>query len=127
MNDKNSSLITHLSWGNIEVEIGGTRKHFKDCKVWPGGAVEWDWKQTGTHHRPGIQPADVQEILDQGIEILILSRGMQLRLEMSPPIERMLRARRIEYHFLETHQAVDLFNQLALAGDNVGGIFHTTC
>jgi hypothetical protein len=53
--------ITHLSWGRIEVEGGRT---FKDAKLWPGGVREWDWNETGTRHRPGVQPADVEELLD---------------------------------------------------------------
>lgn len=36
---------------------------FKDGKVWPGGAKEWDWRLTGTRYRPIIQPADIEETL----------------------------------------------------------------
>jgi hypothetical protein len=39
---------------------------FKDAKVFPGGAREWDWRETGTRHVPGIQPADVQELIEHG-------------------------------------------------------------
>ena len=24
----------------------------KDFKLWPGGGRAWDWRETGTHHRP---------------------------------------------------------------------------
>jgi hypothetical protein len=51
-----SPRISHLSWGYVEVE---GHPPFKDTKVFPGGAREWDWRETGTHHVPGIQPADV--------------------------------------------------------------------
>ena len=59
------TLITDLSWGNMEVSIAGEKQIFKDCKVWPGGARDWDWGETGTHHSPGIQPGDIQELLEQ--------------------------------------------------------------
>ena len=49
------AIILHLSWGHVEVEGYPT---FKDTKVFPGGAREWDWRETGTGHVPGIQPAD---------------------------------------------------------------------
>ena len=55
-----SPAITHLSWGKLEVADHGT---FKDAKLWPGGARAWDWSETGTRHEPGIQPADVAELL----------------------------------------------------------------
>lgn len=74
------SLITHISWGHMEVKTNGQTLSFKDCKVWPGGAKKWDWNLTVTRHRPGIQPADIEEILTQGVEVMILSRGMQLML-----------------------------------------------
>jgi hypothetical protein len=122
-----AARITHLAWGHIEVHIQGRTLRFKDCKVWPGGAVKWDWQLTGTHHQPGIQLADIAEILDQGVEVLVLSRGMQLRLHTSPEVEKLLRAQNIEFHILETSQAVEMYNQLAREGKNVGGIFHSTC
>jgi hypothetical protein len=34
-----TSLITHISWGQMEVTIDGQTLTFKDCKVWPGGAT----------------------------------------------------------------------------------------
>ncbi len=47
-----SPKITHLSWGRLEVE--GQDGPFKDAKLYPGGAREWDWNETGTSHEPGI-------------------------------------------------------------------------
>jgi hypothetical protein len=68
-----SPRITNLAWGRIEVEGVGT---FRDAKVFPTGAREWDWSETGTAHDPGIQPADVTELLDYGATTIILSQGM---------------------------------------------------
>jgi hypothetical protein len=127
MNDHQKSHITHISWGCMEVAINGQILTFKDCKVWPGGAKEWDWRITGTHHRPGTQPADVKEILEQGVEIMVLSRGIELMLHTCPETEQLLRSESIEYHIKETNQAVALFNQLSQQGKRVGGIFHSTC
>jgi hypothetical protein len=58
-----SPRITQLSWGRLEVDGDQT---FKDAKLFPGGAREWDWRETGTHHVPGIQPADLEELLAHG-------------------------------------------------------------
>jgi hypothetical protein len=127
MNNKKTSLITHLSWGRMEVTTNDKHLIFKDCKVWPGGAKEWDWRITGTHHQPGIQPADIEEILEQGIEVMVLSRGMELMLHTCPETEQLLRSNGIAYHIIETNQAAALFNELSQQGKNVGGIFHSTC
>jgi len=121
------SHITHLSWGRMEVAINGQTLTFKDCKVWPEGAAKWDWNMTGTHHQPGIQPVDIEEILEHGVEVMVLSRGMQLMLHTCPETEQLLRAGGIEYHIEETNRAVALFNQLVQQGKKVGGIFHSTC
>ena len=76
-----SPRITHLSWGRIEVEGG---RSFKDAKLWPGGGRAWDWKETGTRHRPGVQPADVEELLAHGAEVVVLSKGILEALQVCP-------------------------------------------
>lgn len=121
------TLITDLSWGNMEVSIAGEKQNFKDCKVWPGGAREWRWSETGTHHSPGIQPSDIKEILEQGLEEIVLGRGQLGRLEVSPETEATLRESGVSYHIEKTKKAVALFNDLVREGKRVGGVFHSTC
>ena len=75
--DGRSPRITRLSWGRIEVEGG---RSFKDAKLWPGGVREWDWKETGTRDRPGVQPADAEELLEHGAEVVSLRLGRRLRM-----------------------------------------------
>ena len=127
MGNQTKTTISHISWGRMDVTVEGKIYQFKDCKVWPGGAVTWDWSITGTHHRPGIQPADIEEILEQDIEVMVLSKGRALMLRTCPETEHLLQVRGIEYHIKETKQAVALFNHLTLEGKRVGGIFHSTC
>ena len=119
--------ITDLAWGQMEVTIDGDVQRFKDCKIWPDGAREWRWEETGTHHNPGIQPADVEEILEQGVEIIVLGRGQLGRLNVSSETEALLREHGIPYHVKKTQRAVQLFNELARQGKQVGGLFHSTC
>ena len=120
---KQSPRITHISWGRMDVEGLGTGRDFK---LYPGGGREWDWTETGTHHVPGIQPADVQELLDHGSKVVILTRGVQLVLQTCPETLQMLRDRGVRYHVEETNAAVELYNRLAQT-DAVGGLFHSTC
>src|SRR4030095_415563 len=120
---KQSPRITHISWGRMDVEGLGTGRDFK---LYPGGGREWDWTETGTHHVPGIQPADVQELLDHGSKVVILTRGMQLVLQTCPETLQILRDRGVRCHVEETNAAVELYNRLAQT-DAVGGLFHSTC
>jgi hypothetical protein len=98
----------------------------KDFKLYPGGGREWDWRETGTQHDPGIQPADVEELLDNGANVVILSRGMQLALKTSPETLEMLRQRGISVYVKETKEAAEIYNRLA-EKNAVGGLFHSTC
>jgi hypothetical protein len=98
----------------------------RDFKLYPGGGREWDWADTGMHHVPGIQPADVQELLDHGSRVAILTRGIELVLQTCPETLQMLRDRGIIYHVEETKAAVELYNRLAQT-EAVGGLFHSTC
>lgn len=123
--DDGSPRITHLSWGRLEVE--GHEAPFKDAKLYPGGARAWDWNETGTRHRPGIQPADVEELLDHGAETVILSRGINERLQVKPETLSMLEERGVSVDVLQTEQAVERYNALQAEGKPVGGLFHSTC
>ena len=119
-----SPRISTISWGRMEVEGLGEAKDFK---LWPGGGRPWDWNETGTRHEPGIQPADVEELLEHGSQAVVLSRGQELQLLTSQDTLNALKARGIESHVEETRAAVKLYNDLAEQGVPVGGLFHSTC
>jgi hypothetical protein len=78
------------------------------------------------HHAPGIQPADVQELLEHGSKVVVLTRGMDLALQTCPETLQMLRDRGIPYYVEETKAAVERYNRLAQS-EAVGGLFHSTC
>ncbi len=118
-----SPHIAHLSWGHLEVEGYPT---FKDAKLYPGGARAWDWRETGTQHVPGIQPADVDELLEHGATVVVLSRGMTGRLQVAPETLQVLKDRGVTVHVLGTEEAVRTYNELR-KDESVGGLFHTTC
>ncbi len=121
--DARSPRIERVAWGSMQVEDLGPGR---DWKLWPGGGRAWDWTETDTHHVPGIQPADVEELLEHGSEILVLTRGIQLVLRTCPETLELLRRRGIPVHVEETRAAVELYNKLALSS-RVGGLFHSTC
>ncbi len=118
-----SPRITRVAWGVLEVDDERT---FKDVKLFPGGARAWDWGETGTHHSPGIQPADVEELLQHGATRVVLARGMLRRLRICRETLALLEERDVEVHVLPTKPAVAKYNELREAGPT-GGLFHTTC
>ncbi len=121
--EKRSPRIVRLSWGRMEVEGRGAGKDFK---LYPGGGRAWDWAETGTTHSPGIQPADVEELVAHGATTIVLSQGMNKQLHVHPDTRRYLEERSITVHVAETREAAKIYNDLA-EGTPVGGLFHSTC
>ena len=122
MTSSSSPAISHLKWGEIEVE----GRRYKDAKLFPGGSREWNWGETGTHHKPGIQPADVRELLEKGAKQVVLTQGMWKMLQVCPQTLQMLKEKGIEVHILQTELAAKLYNKLRETYP-VGGLFHSTC
>ncbi len=118
-----SPRIAHISWGRLDVE---GYPPFKDAKVFPGGAREWDWRETGTRHDPGIQPGDVDELIAHGAETVVLSKGIWERLRVCSETLKLLADRGIAVEVLQTEAAVQRFNELRQSTP-VGGLFHSTC
>jgi hypothetical protein len=121
--EERSPKILDVSWGRIEVEGGGVGK---DLKLYPGGGREWDWAETGTRHSPGIQAADVEELVHRGVTVIVLSQGMDKQLEVEPDTLAYLDQRSITVHIAETREAVRIYNSLVEQAA-VGGLFHSTC
>ena len=104
--EKRSPRIKHVSWGRLEVE--GKGEPYKDARLFPGASRDWNWRETGTGHTPGIQPADVQELLDHGATVVVLSRGMAECLQVPRETLDFLKERQIAVHVLPTTEAVAL-------------------
>ena len=121
--EKLSPRIAGISWGRVEVE---GQKPMKDAKVFPGGSRAWNWTETGTEHVPGIQPGDVEELIERGSRVVILSTGMRERLQVCPETLELLRQKDLPVHVLPTEEAVRLYNELREKVP-VGGLIHSTC
>ena len=120
--DKISPKIESLKWGSLK-----TANHtYKDAKLFPGGSRAWDWSETGTHHAPGIQPADVQELVDNGAEVVVLSRGFNERLQTCDETKTFLKEQGCRYHILQSEKAVEKYNSLC-GSEPVGALIHSTC
>ena len=118
-----SPSISRFSWGCIELADG---RSYKDVKLFPGGARSWDWRETGTSHEQGIQPADIEELLENGSRVVILSQGVNGRLQVCAETLALLKEKGIDVYVLETYKAIKLYNELRKE-ERVGGLFHSTC
>ena len=87
----------------------------------------FDDARLDTHHVPGIQPTDVKELLDNGSQTVVLSRGMLLMLRTCQETLDLLEERHILVHIAETKAAAEIYNDLVSGGEAVGGLFHSTC
>lgn len=120
----NSPRILSIAWGRMRVE--GAAGEFKDAKLYPGGAREWDWGETGTRHQPGIQPADVEELLERGARVVVLSKGHHERLGVMVETMKRLEEAGVRVYVEETSAAAVRYNDLC--GDTaVGALIHSTC
>ncbi len=116
-------IITGNSWGRIEIDGIDL---FKDVKLAPGLARAWDWSETGTRHSPGVQIADVSELVDAGATDIVLSRGRHQRLGVPDDVVEWLRAQGCVVHVLPTDLAIGMYNSLAPLG-RTGALIHSTC
>uniref|UniRef100_A0A8C2IAJ9 Mth938 domain-containing protein n=1 Tax=Cyprinus carpio TaxID=7962 RepID=A0A8C2IAJ9_CYPCA len=120
-----SPEIASLSWGHMKVK--GCSTSYKDCKVWPGGSRAWDWRETGTSHYPGVQPADLEDVLRTGVQTLVIGRGMNEALQVPPTTLDYVNKLGVDVRVFQTEQAVKEYNALVEQGAKVGGVFHSTC
>lgn len=121
--DKVSPEIDSIRWGQLTT---ANQNSYKDAKLFPGGSREWDWNETGTHHIPGIQPVDVEELLEHGAETVVLSQGFNERLQVCQETREMLKEKDIEFYILQTEEAAQKYNALRKEKP-VGALIHSTC
>jgi len=116
--------IAQCTWARIQLDNGSV---YKDAKLYPGGAREWDWNETGTRHAPGIQPADVRELLDQRAKVVVLGKGVYERLQVCSDTLQHLDDQGVEVHVEQTEAAIERYNQLVDEGGAAGALIHSTC
>lgn len=126
-----TATITHFKWGEIQVRQNNKIHTYKDCKAWLTNSKEWNWQETGTRHNPGIQVQDFEEFIN-AVDIVILSRGVDLVLQVKPETIAYLKAwvqknKKRDYYILQSEEAVKKYNQLTAEGKKVGILLHSTC
>jgi hypothetical protein len=69
----------------------------------------------------------VTELVDHELDRMILSRGREGRLGVSPETLSLLATSGVPVALEKTDAALATYNRLAAEGRRVAGLFHTTC
>lgn len=119
-----SPRILSSGWGRIDVDGLGRGRDFK---LWPGGGRNWDWSEHGTGHRCGIQPGDIDELVEKGCKVVILTTGRFRRLRVARSTLDILQEKGVEVVVAGTNKGIELYNEYVGQGRAAGGLFHSTC
>ena len=115
--------IASFRWG----QIVDSRGHiFKDARLFPGGVEEWDWRKTGTRHSPGVQAADLADLVATKPDLVILSRGVDLVLQVPQATIDFARSHAATVLVLQSEQAVAEYNR-RITSERVVALIHSTC
>ena len=122
-------------WGAVYAANGA---RFKDMALAGGVAAEWDWRETdpATCHFPGITLAAVAARVTPATRHLILSRGFDGALHLTPALRAWLAAAPLTHPDLEVLHAGtadaaarlnDLLADPAVDPAAIVALIHSTC
>jgi len=106
-----------------EIVINGATYN-KDVKILADGNVVHPWWR-GTGHR--VDQGDVQDILEQGPQLLILGMGDPGQMRASPELRSELEQKGIRLLEKPTGVAAEKLNAAIKRGERVCAGFHLTC
>lgn len=140
-NKTHQPSIKAFAWGIFTIEdtqgkehtFGAKRNERGYIRLWPNGFDKWDWRTTKTQHHPGVQPEDFKDLLNDNIEALILSRGVEnvLHTDSAKLVAFIaeLKKENTKLQVLEllTPDAIIEYNKLIGKGKKVVAVLHATC
>ena len=71
--------------------------------------------------------SDIEELLEHGAEVIVLSKGMEERLRVSENVVDEIRKRGVQVYVAETREAVRIYGEELKRGRKVGALVHSTC
>ena len=126
INDTIKPVVKEAIWGKLTISFNGKVSEYRDAILWPTGHMEWDWRLSNTHHKPGIQINEIKELLDTGeCNEIILTTGFEDVLQVDPKTVKWLDRKNIEYKIMSTLDAIKYYNQSSVK--KAGILIHSTC
>jgi len=116
-----------VSWSRVSVN----GQPYRDALIAPGYVSEWDWKECGTSHIPGVTRQAVEKLLRharQPVTDIILSSGFHEKLHVSPDCRMFLSSSPLKWWVLPTPRAVQLYNEMKKDPTRQpAALIHSTC
>lgn len=94
-----------------------------DCLIL-GGTVQPNWWRKNGHL---LSAEDVQSVIVAKPSVLVVGCGAYAMMKVPDQTRRALQEEDIQLEALDTHKAVQRFNELSQAGANVAAALHLTC
>ncbi len=110
--------ITHYSFGKMVID---GRKYTNELQIFPDGRVK-DWSPGDPHY---ILPADIEEIVNSNIQVLIIGNGANGEAAVPDKTINFIEKKNIKVHVLNSHKATELFNNSPKK--NLAALFHLNC
>ena len=98
------------------------KQHTRDLILLPDRVVANWWRKNG--HRLDVE--DLREVLDAGVEVLVVGTGAYGRMSVPEETSQALEAAGIELRAARTGEAWQTYNDL-LTHQRTAGAFHLTC
>lgn len=112
--------IDHFAFGSMTVD----GQSFKDDVTIVAGTASGEWWRTQGHL---CQGSDLEEVFEARPKLLVIGTGSSGAMRVSYSVEQRCKKLGIRLSIAPTEKAVQEFNRLAAAGENVAGAFHLTC
>lgn len=94
-----------------------------DCIIL-GEAVQSNWWRKQGH---SLSSEDLKAVIAAKPAVLVVGCGVSALMKVSEETRRVLQEHNIKTEALDTHKAVERFNELSQEGVNVAAALHLTC
>jgi hypothetical protein len=105
-----------------EIVIDGA-SYSSDCIIL-GDSVQSDWWRKQGHL---LFAEDIETIIAAKPSVLVVGCGASGLMKVPDRTQQVLQKHNIQLEALDTHRAVQKFNELSQAGINVAAVLHLTC
>ena len=112
--------IDSYQFGKISID---RTQYDSDCLIL-GGAVQANWWRKQGHL---LAAEDLRPVIEAAPSVLVVGCGASGMMKISEDTRQTLQQHNIELIALDTHQAVQKFNELVDKGENVAAALHLTC
>ena len=105
-----------------EIVIDGV-EYDSDCLI-TGSRIQTNWRRKEGHL---LTIEDLQDVIAAQPAVLVVGCGASGFMRVEAKTKQLLQQHNIQLEALDTHKAVERFNELSGQGANVAAALHLTC